>query len=209
MSTSFLGTKWYGPVDEDGRPHGNAFEELLFEGECIHGEKVLRGCVIFRGDYRAESVYVDGVPTDDFIIYNKGRQFMEGQVDVSRLLSGFEYATPKYIKGKQYYEDGVSVKFEGKFYDGGTFYSKGKLWYPDGKRWFEGEFDKGRPSKGKVYRRDGTLWWEGRIRSASFYEPCNGYVSYDHKGRSWAYFTGDGILYDENGENPKYTFIDA
>lgn len=184
MSTSFLGTKWYGPVDEDGRPHGNAFEELLFEGECIHGEKVLRGCVIFRGDYRAESVYVDGVPTDDFIIYNKGRKFMEGQVDVSLLLSGFEYATPKYIKGKQYYEDGVSVKFEG-------------------------EFDKGRPSKGKVYRRDGTLWWEGRIRSASFYEPCNGYVSYDHKGRSWAYFTGDGILYDENGENPRYTFIDA
>ena len=254
MDTCFLGTKWDGPVDEEGRPHGKgklyqirqeygydkpasveeywkqgyfdsagrfisscntpkargeSFLILNFEGECCHGEKVLRGCIIHKEVYRAESVYVDGVPTDDFVIYYKGKKFFEGQVDVDPLLNGFQHSSPYYIKGKEYYKDGVSVKFEGEFHEGETFYSKGKLWYPDGKPWFEGEYEKRRPARGKVYRRDGSLWWEGGLQSAAFYTPRNGYVSCDHKGEPWAYFTGDGMLYDENGENPRYTCINA
>ena len=191
------------------RNFGDSFLELVFEGECCHGEWVLKGCVIHRDRYRAESVYVDGVPTDDFIIYFEGRKFFEGQVDVKRLLDGFQYACPYYIKGKEYYKDEVSVKFEGEFHDGRTFYSKGKLWYPDGKLWFEGEYEECRPARGKVYRRDGSLWWDGGLCSAAFYDPRNGYVSYDHRGEPWAYFSGEGMLYDENGENPRYTCINV
>ena len=252
METSFLGTKWDGPVDEEGRPHGNGkmyhirqeygyksydsveeyyadgyfdsagrfissgstpisrgkpFLVLNFEGECLHGEMVLRGCVIHKEEYRAESVYVDGVPTDDFVIFYKGKKYIEGQVDVKPLTDGFQYSTPRYIRGKEYYDDEVSVKFEGEFHQGRTFYSKGRLWYPDGKPWFEGEYEDCRPTRGKVYRRDGTLWWEGGVRSAAFHNPRNGYVSYDHRGEPWAYFVGEGMLYDENGENPRYTRI--
>ena len=254
METSFLGRKWNGPVDEEGRPHGKGkmydirqeygyktyssvedyyadgyfdsagrfisagstprsmgdpFLVLFFEGEYCHGEPVLRGCVIHREDYRVESVYVDGEPTDEFVVYYKGRKEIEGTVDVSPLFSGFQYSRPKNIRGKHYYDDEVSVKFEGEFYDGGTFYSKGRMWYRDGTLWFDGDFEKGKPSRGKVYRKDGTLWWEGGLNSAAFYDPRNGYVSYDHRGEPWAYFTGDGMLYDENGENPRYICINV
>lgn len=247
METSFLGRKWNGPEDEEGRPHGTGkmyeirqqygyksyasvedyyadgyfdsagrfissgstprsigdpFLVLVFEGECCHGEMVPRGGVIHREKYKVESVYVDGVPTDDVVIWFEGLKDFEGQADVSPLLSGFQYAQPEYIRGKHFYKDGA-LKFEGEFYDGRMFYSKGKLWYPDGILWFEGEFENTKPARGKVYRRDGTLWWDGGLKSAAFYNPRNGYVSYDHRGESWAYFSGDGLLYDENGENPQ------
>ena len=167
METSFLGRKWNGPVDEEGRPHGKGkmyeirqeygyktyssvedyyadgyfdsagrfisagstprsmgdpFLVLFFEGEYCHGEPVLQGCVIHREDYRVESVYVDGEPTDEFIVYYKGRKEIEGTVDVSPLFSGFQYSRPQNIRGKHYYDDEVHVKFEGDFYEGGTFY---------------------------------------------------------------------------------------
>ena len=252
METSFLGTKWDGPVDEEGRPHGKGkmyqirqeygykiyesveeyyadgyfdsagrfvssgntpisrgkpFLVLNFEGEYCHGEPVLQGCVIHKGDYRAESVYADGVPTDDFVVYYKGKKYIEGQIDAGPMMDGFQYSTPKYIRGKEYYDDEVSVKFEGEFHQGRTFYSKGRLWYRSGVLWFEGDFDQGRPVRGKVYRKDGTLWWDGGLHSAAFYYPKNDYVSYDDDGKAWAYFTGDGIIYDENGENPYGTVI--
>ena len=248
MDTSFLGRKWNGPEDEEGRPHGTGkmyeirqqygyksyasvdeyyadgyfdsagrfisagstprsfgdpFPVLLFEGECCHGEMVLRGGVIHREKYRVESVYADGAATDDFVIYYEGRKEFEGQADVSGLLSGFRNASPKYIRGKSFYDDGVSVKFEGDFNEDVCRYVKGKLRYPDGTLWFEGEFNDMRPVKGKVYRRTGTLWWEGKVASAAFYCPDGAYVSFDHEGDEWAYLIGEGLLYDKDGENPK------
>ena len=63
-----------------------------------------------------------------------------------------------------------------------------------GRKWNGPVDEEGRPhGRGKMYE----------IRQKY------GYVSYDHRGEPWAYFSGEGMLYDENGENLRYTCINV
>ena len=72
-----------------------------------------------------------------------------------------------------------------------------------GRKWNGPVDEEGRPhGQGKMYEIRQKYGYKS-------YEPRNGYVSYDHRGEPWAYFSGEGMLYDENGENPRYTCINV
>ena len=136
-------------------------DEIEFDGEYLNGSE-WNGKIKEQGtNYIKEGEYKNGKFSGKVKRKNIKGEFYETIYLNGIVWTGFKIDKDDFLESQN--------KVYNEYLNGRIWKGKGIELYPDNKKLFEGEYDKGKKIKGKEYYEDGKLKFEGEYINGQYY----------------------------------------